>query len=499
MKQLGVVGTDKSSTMIEGTKTRCNWCFGSVAVALIAFELCKVGAFIAAGQAPLYSDAFTYWCGGERIVAGDWLLVADPAEVTRTPGYLLFVAFFQATFGAHALAAAIVAQHLLLLANCLLACWASWRLTKTMSAVLVCLALSLFCISSHGVAVNLLCDTLLAFCATLCVAGMIAWFQSPTAAKAAALGVALGAMVMVKPVAQLAWAPVAAGMLFAGGSGFPLRRSIVHAACFLLAAGLVIAPWLIRNEVYFGGPFLTKFGGRALWWSCFRESPNSSLNRPIPFAENGTAMQAVRQAVPDADLHDTWRVYKELVGRGFSQIDADDLMLRAAKEAIQAHPWDFVRSRVIRFVWFWITPNGTYRPNTRDFEIGREADASAILPGNDEYAGQSVWKSNWYFTGGGLNVFWHPNPLLYALAAASTLAGLIYLFRLPEYRALAVFLGLWLAYFSTVTVIAGSPEYRYRMILEPTMIVVVATAWCRFRFGKEAQQDPGAGSGLQTA
>jgi 4-amino-4-deoxy-L-arabinose transferase-like glycosyltransferase len=443
-----------------------------------------MGAFIAAGQATLGADSITYWIGGQRILDGDWLLVLDPVEVTRTPGYLLFVAVFRATCGARALAAAIAAQHVLLVANALLACWACWQLTKEKSAVLLCMVVSLACLSCHGVAVTLLSDTLLSFLVTLCVACMISWFQSPSVAKAAAIGAVLGAAIMVKPVAQFAWVPIVAVMLVASNGGLSLRTRFVHTASFLVATGLIVGPWLLRNEVYFGSPFLTKFGGRALWWSCFRESPAGRFNPPIPFAEDGPAMQVIRQTVPDVDPHDTWMIYKALVSHGFSPIDADELMLRAAKEAVRSHFWDYVLTRCVRAAWFWVTPNGTFRPNTVDFDYGAaspEPSSAAKLPEFDGCAGQAAWKSNWYFAKGGMNFLWHPHPLLYGIAAAVTFSALVFLLRARKYRRPAIFFALWLAYFCAVTVVTGSPEYRYRMILEPTMIIVVVTAWCHFR------------------
>ena len=314
--------------MIEPAKSRGNRCFAMLLTGMIVLHLFKIGIFIAAGQAPLRADALTYWDGGQRIVAGDWLLVNDPPEITRTPGYPLFVAFFQATCGTRALVATVVAQQFLLLANTLLACWACWQLTKTRSAVLLCLALSLFCISCHGVAVYLLCDTLLSFLLTLCVASMIGWFQSPSVAKSLMIGAVLGAAIMVKPIAEFAWIPPVAAMLLSAARDLPFRKRLVCAASLLIATGVVVAPWLIRNEVYFGSPFLTKFGGRALWWSCFRGSPADRFNPPIPFAD-GPATQTIRQIVPDVDPHDTWAIYKELLRQGYSQINADELMLRS--------------------------------------------------------------------------------------------------------------------------------------------------------------------------
>ena len=189
------------------------------------------------------------------------------------------------------------------------------------------------------------------------------------------------------------------------------------------------------------------------------------------------------ETVPDVDPHESWTTYKELVLHGYSQIDADDLMFRAAKEGIAAHPREYALSRCVRAVWFWITPNGTYRPNTGDFEVGGPGTmypSDPRSPTSDEYAGQAAWKSNWYFTQGRLNFLWHPHPLLYGAAAAVTLAALVFLLRAPASRGPAIFLTLWLGYFFAVTVFAGSPEYRYRMVLEPVMIVIVATASCRF-------------------
>ncbi len=352
--------------------------------------------------------------------------------------------------------------------------------------MLLCLALSLLCFSSHGVAVRLLSDTLLSFLVTLSVAITVGWFQRPSVGRALAIGAVLGAAIMVKPVAQWAWLPIVAAMLLKAACDVPWRWRLAHAACVVLAAGLVVGPWVVRNEVCFGSPFVTKFAGRSLWWSCFRGDPASRFNAPIPFAEHGRATLAVRQAVPGVDLHNTWKTYKELLVHGYSQIAADEVMLCSAKEAIQENPGKYALSRFFRAVWFWITPNGTWRPRTADFDVRgslAEQDSPDVLPQADEYAGQSVWKSDWYFTQGRLNVIWRPHPLLYAAAAVATLVGLIFLIRLPECRAVAIFLALWLGYFFAVTVMVASPEYRYRMILEPTMIMIVVTACQRFRSG----------------
>ncbi len=317
--------------------------FLAVLSVLVVLHLSKAAAFIAAGQGPLNGDSFVYWSLGERIVAGDWRLLDDPPEVTRTPGYLYFVAFFQATFGRRGLAAAIVTQHLLLLGIVAVTAWTCWLLTGRHSAVALCLALSLACFSCFGVAVNLLSDTLLSFLLALGVALAAAWRQSPSRWKAAALGLALGAAVLTKPVAQFAGL-IAVGWMLAGSRGGLIwRKRAADCALVIVTAVVLVAPWLVRNEIHFGKPFLTKVAGRSLWWSCFKDNPRSRrADPPIPFAD-GPATRTVLQTIKTSNPHDTWRTSKELVRLGYSEIAVDDLMLQAAKEAIRANPVEVPR------------------------------------------------------------------------------------------------------------------------------------------------------------
>jgi 4-amino-4-deoxy-L-arabinose transferase-like glycosyltransferase len=449
---------------------------------LVALHVAKMAAFIAAGQGPLQGDALVYWSLGERVVAGNWLLLDNPPEVSRTPAYLYFVAFFQATCGRHALAAAIVAQQLLLLANVAVAAWTCWLLTGKRRSILPCLVLSLGCFSCCGVGVQLLSDTLLCFLLTLSIALAVAWRRRPSAWLALALGVTLGAAVLTKPVAQFAGLIVCGWMLFDRHGAYTWRRRAAHCSLVLVSALALVAPWVVRNERHFGQPFLTRSAGRSLWWSCFKGNPADRLDPPIPFAD-GPATRTVLQAVKEVSPHDTWRISKGLVRLGCSESAADELMLRAAKEAIRENPWKFFASRCRRYVWFWLTPNETYRPNTGDFRFGIDrpkweySTANPNGPEGLEVEGQSTWHAAWYFKEGRLNFLWHPHPLIYSLVVLACAASIVVLARTPQTRGLALFFALWLGYFSAVTTLFGCPSYRYRMILEPAMIVLVVAAW----------------------
>jgi 4-amino-4-deoxy-L-arabinose transferase-like glycosyltransferase len=448
-------------------------------VALSALEVVKTVAFIAAGQSPPVSDALVYWYDGGRIAAGDWLLLRDEPVVERTPGYLLFVACFRATCGARAHAMAIVAQQLLLLASVVVTCWVCWRLNKTKTSVLLALVCCAPCMSSHGVAVYLLSDTLLAFTVTLCIAAAVAWSQLPSVGRALAAGAVLGVAILIKPVAQYAWIPLGMWMVLCSHGDTTKARRLVHAACMSAAAMALTAPWMIRNEVYFGSPFLSKILGPTLWWACYTGDPASRIDPPLPFTD-GPATQAVLRAVPSVDPREAWEVRKALMRQAkFSEIAADDLMLAAAKEGISAYPWRYGLSRCVRAVWFWVTPNGTYRPLTGRFEISR--GVCDVVAGNQDakcepLAGQVTWQSEWYFEQGLLNYLWFPHPLIYGIAGVAVFLGLAMLLRVSRHRVSALLLASWLGYFALTCALATRPEYRYRMILEPTMIIVVVTA-----------------------
>jgi hypothetical protein len=161
-------------------------------------------------------------------------------------------------------------------------------------------------------------------------------------------------------------------------------------------------------------------------------------------------------------------------------------MGRAAKEAIRENPWKYFVSRCRRYIWFWLTPNETYRPNTGDFKFGIDRakwEYSTPSPnGADELdvEGQSTWHAGWYFQQGRLNFLWHPHPLVYLLAVLACVASICILLLAPTTRGVAIFFALWLGYFSAATTLFGCPSYRYRMILEPAMIVLVVTGWETF-------------------
>jgi 4-amino-4-deoxy-L-arabinose transferase-like glycosyltransferase len=455
-----------------------NRAFHTMIAVLVALNVAKAGVFIAAGQPPLESDSDQYWYYGRCVADGD-LLIVNAAQTTRTPGYPWFLALFHATCGARALIAATAAQEAMVVVVALLTAWMCWKVTNSYWAVVIALGVNLFCFSRNGFALYIYSDSLLCFALTLAIALWIVWLKRPTAWGAVATGIALGLAALVKPVAEFAFVPLVLVMILRL-RGLPWRAQTVQVACLCLAELLVAEPWRIRNQMHFGQPFLTKVAGVTLWWSCFRHGPSDRMDPPLDFT-NDPATLKVTQEARGVNLTSAWAVRRELMRLGHPETETDDIMASVAKRAIASQPWTFVCGRCVRYAWFWLTPNGTFRPEPGQSHRENEDDAagpSATVAAQRSYwlADQNNWHASWYFDRGLINAVWRPQVAVYAFATLAVIAGLVTLIRSQEHRLLGISMALWFLYFSMITVLAGRPEYRYRMVLEPAMIMVAASA-----------------------
>lgn len=212
-----------------------------------------------------------------------------------------------------------------------------------------------------------------------------------------------------------------------------------------------------------------------MWMSLFKS--NSPLDPAIPFAEAAKTRDLLAR-LDGVDLQSHWSVLRALERQNHTRGEINDLMQEVCLEAIKAHPWKFVDSRLRRFAWFWITPNGGRRPRTRDFHLYEDrSPLNAVLaspPLVEDYAGQAHWRWDGYYRDGKLNWLWYPNPWLYLSAAGVTALCVIAMFCNRRQRPIALACGTLLVWFGVMTAIGAPPEYRYRMPLEPIMIVCVA-------------------------
>jgi hypothetical protein len=457
---------------IIGTSPRGRRTLIAIGILLVGLHLTKTGAFVAVGQPPLEGDARHYWNDAGRMVDGDWLMAQGDVETIRTPGYPFFLALLQLLFGRHALIAAAVLQQLMVLATAMLSGWMSARITRSWVGGACGLLLGLFCVSQNAVGDYLLSDTLFTFLLTLSFAALIAWFEWPSTTLAGTVGLLLGLATLVRPIAQFAWAPILVAMAFRLSADLKWRRYLIHGTCLLGIFAAVLAPWYARNYCYCGKLFLSNTAGLTLWKSIFKQSSGSRFDPAVPFAETPKTAAILAQ-LKGVDLQSHWDVLRALEKQGLTRMEAIDRMQETCMEAIRAHPWSFVDSRLRRFVWFWITPNGTRRPRTPDFHLFENTVAEEALPPG-EYCGQAYWIWDGYYRDGKLNWLWHPNPWLYLSATGITACAVIAALRDLQRRPFAIAGGLLLAYFGVMTAVGAPPEYRYRMPLEPVMIVCVA-------------------------
>jgi len=482
----------------------------AAAAILVGLHLVKAGLFFAAGQPPLFRDALGYWGFGSQMSEGDWLLLQEKPAF-RPPAYPLLIGVCQTFFGTHALVAMAALQQLGVVATVLLSAWLSWRITGSRAAGLIALGLSLVCISRSYLGLYMLSDNLLCLTVILFFASLVLWLERPTPGRAAVVGALLGLSTLVKPVVQFAWLPMLVVMAVRLHERRETRSLVKQGAFLVGSMMLVLLPWLVRNQVCFGRPFLTKSMGRHTWECSLSGEPDDNwLNATLPFAADGPATAQMLAELESAEVnpHKTWEVYYALFGAGHSEIESDDLMLAVGREAMRAQPWRFAYVRAYRCLLYWITSEETFHWYYLEPECG-EAVADSVpdkplaptaphIP--PTYAGQQTWFSPPCadFLEGLTGCLWWPSRWLYALAAVAVLWSWIVWMERVGPRSLGLAVGLILLYFTLATGIPARPAYRYRMILEPLIVVVFSCALLRWRPDRQGRPADWPPRDLQT-
>jgi hypothetical protein len=223
---------------------------------------------------------------------------------------------------------------------------------------------------------------------------------------------------------------------------------------------LCCLPWLLRNESLFGRPFLTEFLGRNLWVVTFQDGSGAGLAMPETDAADALHWRLGRAEMTD-DWRATWAVSNALVASGLSDPEADRLMKRVAVEAIESRPAPFVTKALRRTVNFW---------RCAATELPQQGSPSGA------YFGQVRWQETWPVVDWAIEHRWSQsvagNTLLLALLALS----LLVLLMNHATRPYAIWFSLILLYFCAVTGVLEIPAYRYRMVVEPIVALVLGSA-----------------------
>ncbi len=234
----------------------------------------------------------------------------------------------------------------------------------------------------------------------------------------------------------------------------------------------------MRNHTLFGKAMLTEFVGRNVWIVTFQDGSGAGLELP-----DSAAVAEMRDQLGESGWdrlrdqdrwRDTWKVSHALTDSGMNDPAGDRLMKRVAVDAISESPGTFGKKTLRRWINFW---------RTRATELPRQA--AEIEAGHDTlFQGEPTWGvivapvdtalrfrySNWL----------PGNTFLMLLTAASTM---LLLWR-RDTRAAGLWFAAVLGYFATITAVLEIPAYRYRMIIEPVVLIVVALAVAEIAFPK---------------
>ena len=213
-------------------------------------------------------DSNRYWVMAGNVAGhgGFSLSTAPPLEPdhSRTPAYpLMLAAVRKLGLG---VPWAIVAQILLSCATCLMIVRLAYAVSGHRTAAL--LAGAIFALDVPSVVMDnlILTETLFTFLLTLSIWLLVAHLKRPER-LGLLLGsaVLLGASVLCRPIAV--FLPFVLGGVIVLLRPRPLRSAAGRAAAYLAVSLLVVAPWLVRNKVVFGSPFLCTRGQHNLLYN----------------------------------------------------------------------------------------------------------------------------------------------------------------------------------------------------------------------------------------
>jgi 4-amino-4-deoxy-L-arabinose transferase-like glycosyltransferase len=267
----------------------------------------------------------------------------------------------------------------------------------------------------------------------------------PSLGRAAAAGAALGAGILIRPIALLLWP--ALGLTFLIGISW--RRALAHFAVFSTLAAAALTPWLIRNTIVFGGPTLASVQGVNILYN--------TISGYIAWRDGLTLMEARME---------TEQLYAEyLRENGIQPSNRVELSDAESSLAMQILRTDPVR---ILFLNGVDSLNG-FRPGASYMFIFLSPDtleADDLMEGELSPAVSHMDRPEILLTILLLTAFY---GLLFLLAAA----GIALLFRKRNGKALALLLlpSLILIYLPGI-----SSNARFRIPIEPLMCLLAVAA-----------------------
>lgn len=376
-------------------------------------------------------------------------------DASRTPVYPLFIALLYATLGRNILVIA-GAQSLLSALTVGLVYLLGRKMLPEKEARLGGL---LFACSLGAIVYSLyiLTETLfVALLAAMTWAVVVYWKKRQTRWLIGA-GLLAGLVVLCRPAGL--FYPLGLALLIGlAHNGSRLQKALAGLA-FLGAAGLVIAPWLARNDRAIGSPILSTIS-----------SENLLLYNAISLDAD---LRGIGQAEARAEMVE--RLEAELARQGGT--DDQALRMRLCNEwgrrLIMAHPW--------RYLYLHLKNDlNNLLPNIAEFlELaGVTQGGKGTLSVLNQYG---PWAAIRHYLGGQMWPLWlmAPSVLLLGATYLGALAGLVVLARRRAWFPFALLI-LPVLYFLLIPGPASHP--RFRMPAEPSICLLagigLATVWC---------------------
>lgn len=450
---------------------------------LAVLELVRQVVLLFAAGAQPWDDSAGYWRMAGLVAQGDvWLLHEETAS--RTPGYPWLLGFVRWMEGSNALAVIIVIQHLLVWLTSRLTVDLTWKLSQSPRAAIVAAILCLASTARPLFANWVLTEVAATFCVMLAAWALVNRGGQVSTGRLLFAGCVLGIAVLVRP-ASLAFAPALMVVALLPRDGQLFRRRLAMSLLVVLAIILPLMPWVIRNRVQHDRWMLIAFTGRELWTVAFSPWPGAGLA-----LEDSSSADALLDRV--GDLPENWRnnaaMTRSLRNSGLDDIATDDLMVRVARDALLRHPGRAVGTFAARCATFWYCWDWeTELRENRLSPVQREA-----------WLGQRMW-SYPPCTEAVMAVL-RMTPERFrvtsVLAMLMVWVGIVRMIGCAETRGVGIVIVVALAGLTLLTAGLEIPNYRYRSVAEPLLIVGASLGWFarpRHTPASRSQAPPGIG------
>ncbi len=181
-------------------------------------------------------------------------------------------------------------------------------------------------------------ETLAVFLAVLALIGLTLAAKQPTTARTALAGFAVALASLCRPT-FLPW--MALGALVLPWYGLTRTDRLRTFAVYCLAAAVVLAPWVVRNQVRFGRPIAgTTHGGYTLLLANNRLYYDHLRREPW-------------RSVWPADALNEWWLTRASRATPADELGADQLAYDEAIDTIRREPEMFLYSSLLRVAWLW--------------------------------------------------------------------------------------------------------------------------------------------------